>query len=349
MKKIQIGNHFFTHNSPPFIVAEVGINHNGDLEKAYEMINIAKDVGCNSVKFQTFKASELIEDPNLTYTYKSQGKEVTESMLDLFTRYEFDEKQWLKIKDRCSQENIHFLSTPQNHSDLAILQKVGIDAIKVGSDDFNNVHLLKKYAKSKLPIVLSTGMANEEEIQFSLEEVGALEGYPVILLLCVSQYPTPLEVANLSRILTLKKKYPEIPIGFSDHTEGSFASTLAVANGAVFIEKHFTLDKDLPGPDHWFSSNPEELKELVENCHFAYRAMGSPELSLSKGEIEMRKLARRSVVAIADIKKGDRFTESNLGLRRPGIGIEPKNYENILGKEAKSNINSGTLLSAKDY
>jgi N,N'-diacetyllegionaminate synthase len=349
MKKIQIGNHCFTQNPSPFIVAEVGINHNGDLEKAFEMIKVAKDAGCNSVKFQTFKVNELIEDPNLTYTYKSQGKEVTESMLDLFTKYEFNEKQWFKIKERCVQEKIHFLSTPQNYSDLEILQKVGVDAIKVGSDDFNNVHLLKKYTQSKLPIILSTGMANEEEIQFSLEEVGALEGYPIILLLCVSQYPTPLEAANLSRLLTLKKKYPEIPIGFSDHTEGSFASTLAVANGAVFIEKHFTLDKDLPGPDHWFSSNPEELKELVENCHLAYRAMGSSELSPSKEEVEMRKLARRSVFVITDIKKGDLFTESNLGLRRPGTGIEPKDYESILGKQAKNNIDSGTLLSTKDY
>jgi N,N'-diacetyllegionaminate synthase len=345
---IKIGNKEISNGSKPYIVAEVGINHNGDIDKAFSMIEIAKKSGCDAVKFQTFSVEELILDPELTYTFKSQGKETTESMIDLFTKYELKEDDWFKIKEKCNLEKITFLSTPQNISDLEILLKVGIDAIKVGSDDFNNIHLIKKYTETKLPLILSSGMADCSEIFTTLNEIGALDGYPVIQLLCVSQYPTPLKDANLSRIKTLQNLLPNIPIGFSDHTEGSIASATAVALGAVFIEKHFTLDKNLPGPDHWFSADPKELHKLVEACHLAYECLGSAQLRPSKAEIDMRKIARRSIVAISDISKGEYFQEENIALRRPGTGLPPSYMNEVIGKKSKTNITKGTIISFSD-
>jgi len=316
--------------------------------RAFEMIEVAKKAGCNAVKFQTFRVADLVVDPELTYTYKAQGEEITESMLDLFSRYELKREDWFKIKEYCNRLNITFLSTPQNYSDLELLLDVGIEAIKVGSDDFNNTHLLKKYAQTDLPLILSTGMATEDEIEFSLNQVGVSDGYPVILLLCVSEYPAPLKNVNLNRITTLKSKYQNLVIGFSDHTEGSFASVVAIAKGATVIEKHFTLDKNLPGPDHWFSADPKELSDLVEKAKLGYLACGSGILNPSNEEMEMRKIARRSIVVLSDIRAGEPLTEKNIGLRRPGTGMEPKHYEQVLGKTARIDLRSGHILTWDD-
>jgi N,N'-diacetyllegionaminate synthase len=197
MSHIQIGEWFIGREYPPFIIAEVGINHNGELDKAYAMIKVAKEAGASAVKFQTFKAEEFIGDSSLTFTYQSQGEEITESMLEMFKRYEFTRDAWFKIKQRCDEEEILFLSTPQNRSDLDLLLEVGITAIKVGSDDFTNFPLLKSYAQTKLPMIISCGMSDLAEVYKALETIGSLDGYSTVLLLCTSQYPTPPEDVNL--------------------------------------------------------------------------------------------------------------------------------------------------------
>jgi sialic acid synthase SpsE len=341
---IKISNKEIKIDGAPFIIAEVGINHNGSLEKAYEMIKVAKDTGVDCVKFQTFKAHEFVGDPNQMFTYKSQGKEVTESMLEMFKRYEFSDNEWRAIKNRCDQEGILFMSTPQNRSDLDLLLDIGIPAIKVGSDDFTNIPLLKEYIKTGLPVILSCGMADISEVYQALDVTGALDGYPIMLLLCTSEYPTPPDHVNILKLKTLRNSFPNLILGFSDHTQGPLAATLSVALGATVFEKHFTLDKDLEGPDHWFSEDPTSLKVWTDAIRNSYTMLGNAMVRPTPAEKKMRVLARRSVVAIKDIEAGDSLNESNIGLRRPGNGIAPMFFEEIIGKKYQKAIKKGSLI-----
>ncbi len=332
----------------PFIVAEAGINHNGELEKAFEMIKVAKQSGVDAVKFQTFKAEEFCGDKTQTFTYKSQGKEVTESMFEMFKRYEFTRDEWFQIKKKCDDENILFLSTPQNRPDLDLLLELGLPAIKVGSDDFTNLPLLEDYSKTKLPMIVSCGMSDLAEVYQALDIIGTFEGYPTILLLCTSQYPTPPEDVNLLKLKTLANAFPGLVLGFSDHTQGSLASSLAVGFGAVFFEKHFTLDNNLAGPDHWFSENPENLKLWTDSIHKSYKMMGNAIVRPTEKELEMRKLARRSIVILQDIKKSEKLTEENIGLRRAGNGLSPVLIKDMFGLLATQDLLKGSLLELKD-
>jgi N,N'-diacetyllegionaminate synthase len=345
---IKIGNREISKNSSPFIIAEVGINHNGNLEQACKMIEMAKNAGADAVKFQTFKANEFIADANQMFTYKSRGQTITESMLEMFLKYEFQEEEWIKIKQKCDEENILFLSTPQNISDLELLLRLGITAIKIGSDDFTNIPLIKEYSKTRLPIILSCGMADLAEVYQALETVGAFEGYPAALLLCTSEYPTPAEHVNLLKLKTLRDTFNDLILGFSDHTQGPLASSLAVAMGAVIFEKHFTLDNNLPGPDHWFSENPDSLKLWCDSIHTAYSMLGESLVTPTAAEREMRLIARRSLVALTDIKKNEVLSEKNIGMRRPGDGIAASEYEKIIGKKTKKNIVKNTKLKWED-
>ena len=348
MTSVVIGSKTISKHQAPFIIAEAGINHNGDLTLAKKMVDAAKQAGVDAVKFQTFKAEEFCGDPNQMFTYQSQGKEVTEPMLDMFKRMEFSVTEWREIKAYCAQQDILFLSTPQNPSDLALLLEIGIDAIKVGSDDFSNIPLLKEYRKANLPMIVSCGMADLADVHLALETLGALDGYPVILCLCTSQYPTPPEDINLEKLSTLQAAFPMLVLGFSDHSQGPMASALAVAYGAALFEKHFTLDHDLPGPDHWFSENPESLKQWRDAIHLAHTMKGSGIVRATHAEQEMKVLARRSIVAIQDIQPGEVLSLKNIGLRRPGNGLPPTLFEQVLGLTASATITKGSLLSLGD-
>lgn len=331
------------------MVAEAGINHNGEVKKALEMIRLARESGADAVKFQTFKAVEFVSDSGQTYTYKSQGKEVTESMLEMFQRYEFTPKEWRQIKDGCDREGILFLSTPQNRSDLEMLLEIGIPAVKVGSDDLTNLPLLRNYTETELPLILSCGMADLAEVYEALETVGALDGYPTILLLCTSQYPTPPNDVNLQKLKTLSSSFPMIVLGFSDHTQGYLAASLALALGAVVFEKHFTLDHNLPGPDHWFSADPVELKAWVEAIRTSREMMGTPIVRATRPEEEMKALARRSLVLLEDVAEGEQLNEKNLGLRRPGNGLPPAFVHMVYGKTATRTLPKGYVLQLGDF
>lgn len=348
MASITINGRRIGPGHPPFVVAEIGINHNGDLDKAMASIRMAKAAGADAVKFQTFKAEEFVGDPQQTYTYRSQGQEVTESMLAMFQRCEFTPDQWRQIKLCCDDQGITFLSTPQNYSDLTLLLELGIPAIKVGSDDFTNLPLLKSYAATGLPLILSCGMADLGEIHAALSAVGALDGYPTILLLCTSQYPTPPQDVHLTKLRTLAGAFPGLCLGFSDHTEGSRAAALAVALGASFFEKHVTLSHDLPGPDHWFSADPKGLQEWVMAIQESYLMLGSPLVRPTAAELDMRPIARRSVVALRDMAAGERFDETNIGLRRPGTGLAPQWLETVLGRHAARPLVKGQPLQLGD-
>jgi N,N'-diacetyllegionaminate synthase len=348
MTKIEIGKFNVGHGCDPFIIAEAGINHNGNIQTAYEMIHVAKKSGANAIKFQTFKANEVVGNTKEKYTYFSQGKEITESMLEMFKRYEFERNDWIKIKNKCIDEKIMFLSTPQNLTDLELLLELDVPAIKVGSDDFTNLPLLKKYVETKLPLLISCGMTNLSEVSESLETIGSFNEYPTILLVTTSQYPTSTENANISRLNTLSKIFPNIPLGFSDHTIGHLASSLAVSLGACVFEKHFTLDNNFPGPDHWFSENPDSLQKLIDSIKLSHSLLGNPLIKPTKKEEEMKILARRSITIIKDVKMGSRLTNKNIGFRRPGNGLSPKFIDHVLGLKASKNLKAGELLSFGD-
>jgi sialic acid synthase SpsE len=343
---IKINNFLLANYGKPFIVAEAGINHNGELRKAFEMIMIAKESGVDAVKFQTYKTEEICGDKMQMFTYHSQGKEVTESMFELFKRYEFTRDEWIKIKQKCDSEDILFLSTPQNRSDLDLLLELGIPAIKVGSDDFNNLSLLEDYATTNLPMIVSCGMSDLAEVNQALETIGTFNGYPTILLLCTSQYPTPSVDVNLLKFKTLSSAFPELVLGFSDHTQGVLASSLAVGFGAVFFEKHFTLDNNLAGPDHWFSESPKSLKMWVDSIHQSYQMMGNAMVRPTKSELINKKEFQRVIVANSVINQGDLFTTSNLTARRVGgSGLPPSLTKKIIGLKSNRMYKKGEIIT----
>ena len=344
----QIGANAIGSDAAPYCIAEVGLNHNGDLQLAKKMIDVAKEVGADAVKFQTFKAEEFCGDVEQLFTYKSQGQSVTESMLAMFKRYEFPEHYWQEIKNYCNAVGIEFFSTPQNRSDLDLLMKVGVPAVKVGSDDFTNLPLLRSYAETNLPLILSCGMSDLAEVHQALEAVGWFDGYPVSLLLCTSQYPTPPQDVNIVKIKTLQNAFPGLIVGFSDHTTGAQAAALAVACGAKIFEKHFTLSHDLPGPDHWFSEDPKGLAGWIQGIKTAHVLMGSPFIRPTESERDMRLIARRSVVALTDIKQGQTLNKDNTGLRRPGSGLSPEMLNQVLGMRSTRDIGKGDRLRIGD-
>jgi N,N'-diacetyllegionaminate synthase len=337
MPEIVIGGRAIGVSHAPFIVAEAGINHNGQLETALEMICVAKAAGVDAVKFQTFKASEFVGDPTQTYTYRSQGKDVTESMLEMFRRYELPREAWFEIKAECDRQGVLFMSTPQNRSDLDLLLEIGVPAVKVGSDDFTNLPLLRSYAEVELPLVLSCGMADLAEVHCSLEAVGALDGRPTVLLLCTSQYPTPPNDVNLRKLATLRAAFPMIPLGFSDHTIGPLASALASVLGACFFEKHFTLSHNLPGPDHWFSDEPEDIKIWAEGIRTSKMMLGTGLVRPTPVERTSRQEFRRVIVAARDIEAGEVLSESCLTTRRipGGQGLPAQFIDLIIGTRAR--------------
>jgi len=348
--QIKINNFSIGNRCRPFIMAEAGINHNGEIEKALEMITVAKNAGADAIKFQTFKAEELMADNKQTYTYKSQGKEVTESMLEMFKRYEFSREEWFKIKQKCDDEKIMFLSTPQNKSDLNLLLELNVPAIKVGSDDFVNLPLLEDYTTTNLPLLVSCGMSNLSEVFQALDTIGTLEdNYPTVLLLTTSQYPTPPNDVNLNKLKTLSKTFPNLPLGFSDHTQGVLASSLAVALGACVFEKHFTLDHNLPGPDHWFSEDPIGLTEWINSIRNSFLMLGGELIKPTIEEEKIKKIARRSITSIKDISEGEILDSSNIGLRRPGDGLPPSMIKQIYGMKTTKKILKGTRLSLNDF
>ncbi len=344
----KIGNKTIGKDGESFLIAEAGINHNGDITLAKKMILAAKNAGADAVKFQTFRTEEFIQDRSELYTYWSQGKEVTESQYDMFKRTEFTENEWKELRDYCVAQDMVFLSTVSGIEGLELLCRIGVDAVKVGSDDFVNYPLLDKYEKYGLPMIVSCGMATEEEITETLKVLKVKEGHPVCLMLCTSEYPTPPQDVNAKKLFTISRKYPEVIPGFSDHTRGGTAAVVAAACGARVFEKHFTLDHGLPGPDHWFSADPAELEEWGKEIRTACLMLGQPDLQPTETEQEQRLVMHRSITAACDIAAGEILNEKNLVLLRPGTGLGAINLKNILGRKAGRDIRAGVRLTWED-
>ncbi|UJQ96057.1 N-acetylneuraminate synthase family protein [Mariluticola halotolerans] len=338
----RIGEREIGAGHPPFIILEAGINHNGELEKAKEMIAVAKEAGADAIKFQTFKADEFVADPKQMFTYRSQGKEITESMLEMFRRYEFSRAEWFEIKSFCDATGITFMSSPQNVSDMELLVEIGVPALKVGSDDFTNLPLLERYCETGLPIILSCGMSDLGEVFAALKTTGALDGKPVALLVCTSEYPSPPESVNILRTRTLLSAFPNIVVGFSDHTQGNVAAAMSVALGGHIFEKHFTLSHDLAGPDHWFSEDPAGAASWIKDVRKAHQMLGTGDVSPTAVELQNKREFQRVLVATHPVPKGKIIEADDVTTRRVsgGEGWPPSMMSYLIGRPAPRDFNS---------
>ncbi len=315
-KTLVVGNRKIGQGYPCFIIAEIGINHNGDINLAKDMVYKAKECGVDAVKFQTFKACEFVSDPNQTYTYYSEGKKITESMMTMFERYELSKEAWREIFDYCKSLDILVFSTPQNKTDLDfLLSLVDLPLIKVGADDLTNLDLLEYYASKGRPLIISAGMAYLSEIEDAVNTIRDTGNENFAVLHCVSSYPALANEMNLKKIQTINRAF-NVVTGFSDHSIGSYAAVGAVTMGASIFEKHFTMNKNLPGPDHWFASDPDELKSIVTGIRFIEEALGSYEIKPTENELEMREICRRSIVAKRKINCGQEITIDDICYKR---------------------------------
>lgn len=344
---IRIGSRKIGTFHPAYIVAEIGINHNGDIDLAKKTIMAAKDAGADAVKFQNYKTEDFVPLRNVKYEYKSQGHIVKEYQYDMFKRYELNEQNLMDLKGFCDHVSIDFHSTPTSFEGVDLLKKIGVNVLKNGSDYLTNLELIEYMGKSGLPSVLSTGMALASEIDDAARAFKQTGNDQLILLHCTSQYPTPAPEVNLRKINTLREAFDCI-VGFSDHSEGPWAAIGAITYGAYWIEKHFTLDKNLPGPDHSFSSDPEDFRHYVEGIRYVEKAMGTSRLGPTPEEETSRENYRLSCAARRDLNEGHIITEKDVMFIRPGTGLPPKQSKYIIGRTVKRNVLKGTLLEISD-
>ena len=331
----------------PFI-AEAGINHDGDINTAKQMVDIAVEAKADYVKFQSFKADKLVTPDALTSSYIDAGSQKDETFSDLLKRLELSIDDHHELKEYCEQKYIKFLSTAFDNKSFDLLMEIGSDVIKVASGDLTNIPFLRYMAQTHLPMIVSTGMATLGEIEDAVKAISIDEkNDQIILLHCISWYPAEIETTNLNYINTLKSAFG-YPVGFSDHTLGVNMTVAARAMGAVMFEKHFTTDSTLFGPDHAASLNPDELKILVRGIREVEAGLGSTVRRFSEKEVGQRKVHRRSIITKKSIKQGEVFSEENLIIKRPGIGIKPKHWYKIIGKRAKSTLKSEQLLKWSD-
>lgn len=319
------------------IIAEAGVNHNGSMENAFRLIDTASDAGVNYIKFQTFKAAKLISAaaPKAEYQIQNTGN-ADESQLHMLRKLELSYDQHEKLIAYCREKQVKFFSTAFDLESLEYLHFIGLDMVKIPSGEITNLPYLRKAASLFQRVILSTGMANMKEIKEALDVfIASGIGKDCITILhCNTEYPTPMEDVNLKAMLSIEKEFGT-KIGYSDHTLGIEVPIAAVALGATIIEKHFTLDRSMPGPDHKASLEPQELKEMVmaiRNVEKAIAGTGLKEVSSS--ESKNLAIARKSIVAKTNIRRGELFSESNLTVKRPGNGLSPMKWDEIIGRSA---------------
>lgn len=325
------------------IIAEAGVNHNGDLNLAKKLIEQAAKAGADVVKFQTFKAEDCVSIKAKKAKYQLENTAKDESQLEMIKKLELSREAHFELMKHCKKHNIAFLSTPFDLESVAFLQSLNLSYFKIPSGEITNFPYLKAVAKCKKKVLLSTGMANLAEIEAALEILRKNGTRDITLLHCTTEYPAPFEEVNLNAIKTLKEAF-KLKVGYSDHTKGIVAALGAVALGAVVIEKHFTLDKTMEGPDHKASLEPSELKELCEGIRTLEKALGNGIKKASKSEAKNIIIARKSLVAKREIQKGEKFSEQNLTTKRPGSGISAMRYEEYLGKRALKTYKKDELI-----
>ena len=331
--------------SHTIIIAEAGVNHNGSLDLAKQLVVAAKAAGADYVKFQTSVPEKLISKfaSMADYQKKNIGKE--ESQLDMLRKLVLKLEDFKELKEYCEKQGIKFMSTPFDLTSVDVLEPLGMDYWKIPSGEITNLPYLRKIANLHQPVILSTGMCCLGEIEDALRVLtdGGLNKEQISLLHCNTEYPTPFADVNLKAMQTLKECFG-VRVGYSDHTKGIEVPIAAVAMGAEIIEKHFTLDKTLPGPDHVASLEPQELKAMVDAIRNIENALGNGIKQVSSSEKKNMAIARKSIIAARDIQKGEIFSEDNLTVKRPGNGINPMNWDAVIGQTAKRNFVEDELI-----
>ncbi len=327
------------------IIAEIGVNHNGCMKTAKKLIEVAVQSGADIVKFQTFKSDELTTDIAPLAEYQLKNSPEFNNQKKLLSKLELSEKNHILLKNYAEELGIEFLSTGFTIQSIDLLARIGIRRWKVPSGEINNIPLLKKIALQNQPTILSTGMCTLGEIELALKTLyeSNLKKENITVLHCNSAYPTPMEDVNLKAIRTIKECF-DINVGYSDHTCGIEASIAAVAIGAQIIEKHITLDKNMQGPDHKASIEPEELHNLVSAIRNIEKALGNGIKKPSNSEIKNIKVVRKSIVASNYIEKGERYTTDNLCIKRPGTGLAPTMFDFLLGMKSNRKYNPNDLI-----
>jgi sialic acid synthase SpsE len=344
-KTIRIGKRFVSADRPPFIIAEAGVNHNEQPELAIKLIRSAAEAGADAIKFQNYSADRLVTKKAPVY-WDVPGAEKVGSQYELFNKLDglplVAYENMMKVAE---EVNIEFFSTPFSEVDADFLDALNVPAYKIASGDITHHRLLRHVARKGKPVILSTGTSTLGEIEEAIQIFLAEGNDQVILLHCTLTYPCPIQDANLRMLATMRVAFPEYPIGFSDHTYGLPAPIASVALGCQVIEKHYTVDKGLPdSPDHKFGVDPFELKGLVEGTRAAWQSLGQSAKCPIPSEIPAMRYARRSVVTLVEVPAGARITADMLGCKRPGIGVAPKDFDQVVGRRAKITIPADETL-----
>lgn len=336
------------HLGKVFIIAEAGVNHNGSLHRAKEMVKVAASAGADAIKFQTFKAMTLVTKDAVKADYQIKTSGQAETQFEMLKKLELSYESHQQLIKTCKSNHIEFLSSPFDLTTIDLLKKIGINKWKIPSGEITNLPYLRKIASLGQEIIMSTGMAELGEIKAALS-VLTDAGIPlnqITVLHCNTEYPTPMQDVNLRAMQTIKESFPGVKIGYSDHTKGIEIPIAAVALGAIIIEKHFTLDKNMPGPDHKASLSPEELAQMVRAVRNIETALGNGIKKPSQSEKKNIPIARKSIVAAGNISVGEKFTIVNLTVKRPGNGLSPMKWDDIIGKHATKNYSKDDLIDA---
>lgn len=326
-----------------YIIAEAGVNHNGSLETAKKMVNAAREAGADAIKFQTFKAENIVTKnaSRAEYQVKNTGEDA--SQYSMLKELELSYDDFRELKAYCDDSGIEFLSTPFDLESIDFLQELGIRFLKIPSGEITNFPYLRKIGQTGMPVIMSTGMSTLEEVGEAIRVLREYGSNEISLLHCTTEYPAPLDSVNLRAMQTMAEAF-NLPVGYSDHTSGIAVSVAAVAMGAVIIEKHFTLDRNMEGPDHKASLEPDELKAMVQSIRDVEMAMGTGEKGLSYSELKNVSVVRKSIVAKRAIRKGMLFSEDNLSVKRPGTGVNPMQWNKVIGLCAKRDYEEDEMI-----
>jgi N,N'-diacetyllegionaminate synthase len=321
-----------------FIIAEAGVNHNGSLDMAIELVNKAKEIGADCVKFQTFKTERIVTKSSPKAQYQLKVTDPSESQFQMLKALELKKEDFLHIKQHCDKTGIRFLSTPYNYEDADLLNEIGVDAFKIASGQLVEPSFLKHVASFGKQMIISTGMATIAEVYEAVEAIRSTGNNNIVVLQCNTDYPSKIEDSNILAMNTMKTSLG-VKVGYSDHVPNNYACYAAVALGAEVIEKHFTLDKNLPGPDHSCSLEPEGFKELISGIRNIEKCLGTGIKVPSESERKNTFGMRRSIVAKTFLPKGTVIDESHLEFKRPANGLAPKQVDFIIGKKLSKDLN----------
>lgn len=328
------------------IIAEAGVNHNGSLSMARKLIDAAVEAGADCVKFQTFKSAAVVSNSAVKAAYQRSTTDEKESQLEMIKKLELRDEDFYALSTYCKEKKIVFLSTPFDLDSVDLLTNIGLDCFKIPSGEITNLPYLKKIGSLKKKLIVSTGMSTIDEIAQAIEILvkTGTKREDIALLHCTTEYPAPYEDVNLRAMRTMAENFPGLVIGYSDHTRGIEISIAAVAMGARIIEKHFTLSRTLEGPDHQASLEPKELAAMVQGIRNVEAAMGDGNKCPMPSELPNRDVARKSLVSALPIKKGDILTEAHLTTKRPGTGLSPMLWEQVLGIIAPADLPEDALI-----